>query len=360
MIDRVKYVFNVAIIAILFGAVAISRDARILGQSVVPQTQTQDKEASEEEVEQTLYDGTRVIYSDPLSKNVAGFAGRTPMVIRIKDGVVREVTALPNDETPSFFNRLSRRGLLDSWSGKSLEEALSTKVDVVSGATYSSVAVIENVNRALSYAASVSPQSRGLADLFDLKTIVGLIVILMGVTLTIMKRRHKGIEMVYMVLNVGVLGFWCSSFLSLAQVTSWMSNGFNFSLPIILLCVVVLMPIFGYKGSYCNTHCPLGSAQELLSRVGAPKLKIDSQVNRALSRVRYYIFIGLMFMMWIGVGFEIMDYELFTAFLILSAPNVILILAAAFLILSLFVKRPYCRFVCPTGAMISVMQKSRE
>lgn len=358
MIDRIKYVINVAIIALLFGAVAISRDAKILGQSVVPQPQEETQAV--ETTEETLYDGTRVIYSAPLSKDVVGFAGRTPMVIHIKDGVVKEVTALPNEETPSFFNRLSRRGLLDSWNGKSLEEALATKVDVISGATYSSTAVIENVNRALSYAASVAPQSRGVIELFDFKTIIGLLVILFGIALTLTKRRSKGVEIVYMVLNVAVLGFWCGSFLSLAQITSWMSNGFNFSLPILLLCVVVLMPIFGHKGSYCNMHCPLGSAQELLGRVGLPKLKIESNVNKILSRVRYYIFIGLIFMMWIGVGFDIMNYELFTAFLVLSAPNIILVLAAIFLLLSLFVKRPYCRFVCPTGAMITIMQKSQE
>ncbi len=362
MIDRIKYVINIVIIALLFGAVAITRDGRIFGESVdniaLYNSSTSDEETPI--VESTLMDGTRVINSTSLAKDVVGFAGLTPVSIEIKDGVITKIEAHKNEETPSYFSKVLRSGFLDNWIGKTLSEAAELEVDVVSGATYSSRALALNINRAGAYGASVEPKGDSLFKFFDFKTILGLIVIVLGVVLTFSKRKNKFVEVAYMLLNVAVLGFWCGSFLSLAQVVSWMSNGFNLSLPIALLLVVVLVPIFGRRGSYCAIHCPMGSAQELLGKIPVPQMKISPKSTKILNRIRYYIFMILMLMMWIGVGFEMMDYELFSMFMVGSASSFVLVMGAIFLILSLFIKRPYCRFVCPTGAMLTIMQKSKE
>jgi polyferredoxin len=64
-----------------------------------------------------------------------------------------------------------------------------------------------------------------------------------------------------------------------------------------------------------------------------------------------------MFVMWCGVGFAWMDNEPFAAFLFRTAPPVALTLALGFTILSMFVPRPYCRFVCPTGSLIKLAEK---
>ncbi|MFI3302689.1 MAG: FMN-binding protein [Rikenellaceae bacterium] len=358
MIDRIKYIINIVIIALMFGAVAITRDGRIFGDDVAIHSTAMEEITPE--VESSTMDGTRVINSTSLAKDVVGFAGLTPVNIYVKEGVITKVEALKNEETPSYFSKVLRSGFLDNWVGTTLSEAANLEVDVVSGATYSSRALAVNINRAVAYGASVEPKGDSLFKFFDIKTILGLVVILMGVVLTFLKRKSKALEVAYMVLNVAILGVWCGSFLSLAQVVSWMSNGFNISLPIALLLVVVLVPIFGRRGSYCAMHCPLGSAQELLGMVPTPKITIAPEINKTLSRVRYYIFMLLMFMMWLGVGLEVMNYELFSVFMVGSASTVVLVLGGVFLVLSLFVKRPYCRFVCPTGAMLTVMQKSKE
>ena len=44
-----------------------------------------------------------------------------------------------------------KKNLLDKWNGKKVKEAKSMKVDAVTGATYSSNAVIENVKLGLEY-----------------------------------------------------------------------------------------------------------------------------------------------------------------------------------------------------------------
>jgi polyferredoxin len=80
---------------------------------------------------------------------------------------------------------------------------------------------------------------------------------------------------------------------------------------------------------------------------------------KMLGKFREILWAVLMMMMLVGVGFEWMDYEIFSAFIITSASATVLVLAAIFMILSIFVPRPYCRFVCPTGTLFKIAQNSK-
>ncbi len=62
-----------------------------------------------------------------------------------------KVEALPNEETVgNLFRRLGEK-LLVKWNGMKVEKIVRSDVDGVSGATYSSKAVKENVKCAVKY-----------------------------------------------------------------------------------------------------------------------------------------------------------------------------------------------------------------
>ncbi len=361
MIDRINYIVNILIVALLFATVAIVRDGRVAGVEVSDFLTTEDHTV--EPIETTLADGTRVINSLTLGKDIIGFGGRTPVSLYVKDEVIQRVEVGQNSETPSFMNQVVQSGLVERWSGVALADAATLEVDGVSGATYTAVAIIENVKRAAQYGASVEAESGNPFSKIGFRSIVGLLVILSGVVLTLLKSRNKILITLQLLLNIVVLGFWCGSFLSLATITAWVANGVNLSLSIVsftMLCVVIIVPLLGKKRSYCHLHCPMGSAQEIIGRAPLAKIKIKPRVAKVLNNLRYYILAALLFMMWLGVGFELMDYEIFSAFIISSASTVVLIMAVLFLTLSLFITKPYCRFVCPTGALITMAQKTKE
>ena len=96
---------------------------------------------------------TLVVNTTELCKQVIGYDGPTPLVIKVVDGVVASVEALPNTESPSYFARVLKSGLLQAVVGKKVEDAAQMKLDAVSGATYSSEAVIENLRAGLAEAA---------------------------------------------------------------------------------------------------------------------------------------------------------------------------------------------------------------
>ena len=78
-------------------------------------------------------DGSMVVNTASLGKDIQGFGGTVPLEITVRDGVVENIRALDNQEIPSFFDNAAT--LLDKWKGKTVGEALAMKVDAVSGAT---------------------------------------------------------------------------------------------------------------------------------------------------------------------------------------------------------------------------------
>jgi len=96
---------------------------------------------------------TLVVNTTDLCKNVIGYEGPTPLKITIVKGVVSKVEALPNTETPRFFDLVLESGLLKSVVGKTPAEAAKMPLDAVTGATYSSEAVIQNLRAGLQEAA---------------------------------------------------------------------------------------------------------------------------------------------------------------------------------------------------------------
>lgn len=354
--ELLKRGLTLATCFLMIAAAAIVRDGRILGHDLTsaPQAETPTPAASTETM-RTEADGTLVVNTTSLSSDVMGYAGPVPLEIRIREGVVQSVTALDNDETPGFMNRAT--ALLDRWNGLSLEEASALQVDAVSGATFTSRAIVQNMQAGLLYASQQLPAGQKpwwkQADLSP-STLAGLAVALMAALLPLWV-KNRTYRLVQQVLNVAVLGFWCGAALSYASLLAFMSNGMNLLvmlLPAVLLTTAFVYPLFGKKSYYCNHLCPYGSAQELAARVPVGfRLKMSPQTVKRLDTFRQALWAALMFFLWTGLWASWVDYEPFSAFIVQSASWFVIALAVVFLALSLVTPRPYCRFVCPLGSL---------
>ena len=98
----------------------------------------------------TKENGVYIVNTTKLSADVIGYNGPTPLKIYIKADKIDKIEALPNDETPRFFEMV-KTGLLNKWNGMTVKQAASANVDAVTGATYSSNAVKENVRLGVNY-----------------------------------------------------------------------------------------------------------------------------------------------------------------------------------------------------------------
>lgn len=94
--------------------------------------------------------GVYVVNTTTLAADVEGYVGATPLKIYIKKNKVLRIEALKNEETPKYFLKVKKH-LLPQWNDMTVKKALKADVDGVTGATYSSDAVKENVKRGLQY-----------------------------------------------------------------------------------------------------------------------------------------------------------------------------------------------------------------
>ena len=349
-LQQIIYLF--ACILVLAVA-AVQRDGKLLGNHVL----SKDKQETKNKIDtlRTLDDGTVVLNTTFLAKDVKGFAGAVPLEIYLKKGKVQQVKALHNSETPEFMQEASE--LLDRWNGKTTEQALAMKVDGVSGATFSSRGIIGNMKAGLVYA-SKKAQQPSIFEKMDLraKSLIGLLVVLMAaiIPLFVKKKRYRIFQLS---LNVVVLGLWGGTFISWSVIVGFMSGGINFWIsfvPIVMLITAFIYPLFGKKNYYCSNVCPYGAAQELVGMTNHHKWKMSKRLVQDLEHFRKILFWVLMILMLAGVWSKWMDYELFVAFIFQSTSWVVILIAILFLVLAIFIPRPYCRFVCPMGSLFKL------
>ena len=98
----------------------------------------------------TKEEGMYVVNTTTIGKKVEGYNGPTPLKIYIKKNKVVKDETLKNAETPKYYAKV-KKALLEKWNGLKVKEAAQLKVDAVTGATYSSEAVIKNVRLGLDY-----------------------------------------------------------------------------------------------------------------------------------------------------------------------------------------------------------------
>ena len=98
----------------------------------------------------TKEDGVYVINTTEIGKDIEGYQATTPLKVYIKKDKVEKIEFLKSQETPKYYAKV-KKALLYTWDGKKVKDAKALKVDAVTGATFSSDAVIENVRLALDY-----------------------------------------------------------------------------------------------------------------------------------------------------------------------------------------------------------------
>ena len=380
---------SLVVVVLILAAAAILRDGRILGHDL---REAHEAKALKNDTLEVTPDGAFVVNTKPLAKDVQGYGGPVPLKIHIKDGRVAAVEAEPNAESPDFFNRAKE--LLNHWQNKSVDEALAEEVDAVSGATFSSKAIIANMQRGLAYAkqhgqwgedgsvgalgtsaspieggsvgalgTSASPIEGGSVGALETSAppIVALIVVLLGAVVPLFYNNRR-LHLVQLAVNVVVLGLWTGTFVSYTLFLRIFAGGVSLSTigalaaPLLMLIVALIYPLAGRSGHYCANICPFGSAQELAGKLSRRKLRITPRLLKLLSVLRNLLWGVLMALLLTGTCTAWIDYELFTAFLYSSASVWVTVLAALFLVLSVWVPRPYCRFVCPTGALVKSVE----
>ena len=369
----IQKLMSLFFIVCMLSIAAMNRDNKLFGYDFGETDKQSAAVAVNNDTLSVQPDGSFIVNTKPLAKDVQGYGGPVPLRIHVsKDGVVAAIEAEPNAETPDFFNQA--KSLLTRWQGKTVDGAMAEtdKVDAVSGATFSSNAIIANMQRGLAYANRHTAQSKAADDASEailegsgsssasgwtVGGIAALIVVLLGAIVPLFYKSRRW-HTVQLVLNVVVLGLCTGTFVSFTLLMRLFSGGLSLAAlatlaaPLLMVVVALFYPLAGKPGHYCAHVCPFGSAQELAGKLTRRKLRVPVRLNKALNMFRTVLWAVLMVLLLTGTWAAWIDYELFTAFLYSSASGWVVVLAVLFLVLSVWVPRPYCRYVCPTGTLL--------
>jgi polyferredoxin len=143
------------------------------------------------------------------------------------------------------------------------------------------------------------------------------------------------------------------------------SNLFTLNLPaaafgiafLVAVVVPILVIIFG--NIYCGYLCPFGSLQELLSTLTPGKLKthLSADTARKLSFVKYLLLFVFIIAFFVSRNQSTLSADPLVSIFSRSIAAFVIAITAVALVGSLFYTRLFCRFLCPTGSFLSLLNR---
>ncbi|MEX1275500.1 MAG: FMN-binding protein [Bacteroidota bacterium] len=296
-----------------------------------------------------------------------GYAGPVQVMLGIDPaGKVTGIDVLSHTETPSFYEKVANTDFFEQFVGKQSNApfVLGNDLDGVTRATFTSRAISDAVREAGSLLAeektSLTVVREPQSIKFGLPEIVLILLYAVGFVAHRGGFRYKTIvRWAMMLTGMIVLGFTFNLPFTIAHFNSlligfwpdWHTDLYWFLLVGGILFVVTV----DNKNPYCQWFCPFGAAQECLGAIGGAKLYHPGKYRYLLKNVQRFlawsaIILGVLFR---NPGFS--SYEIFGALFSFNAATLQWVVLIVILLLSLFVKRPWCEFLCPIDPIIDLI-----
>lgn len=190
--------------------------------------------------------------------------------------------------------------------------------------------------------------------LWDVLDVTMLVALLVAATWAVVKRRKPMIWIsIVSVLYFGFLREGCvCSVGSIQNVALALVDG-SYNMPWSVLAFFLLPIIFAllFGRVFCAGVCPMGALQEL---VNVKSGRISRPVAMVLGLLPWLYLIMTLLYALTRSRFLICQFDPFIGIFRLGGDVELLIFGVVLLIISVFTGRPFCRFLCPYGALLSI------
>ena len=312
-----------------------------------------------------------ILRTSPASDNIVGYQGpteayvgfdNTGRVIGVSLGASFDnepyVTYVRDDDYfLALFNDLDIEKLADL----DLQQA---GVEGVSGATMTSMALAEALVRAAQHeqaaqlaAAAEQRRSRWNIGAHDCGT-AAVIVAGLVIGLTRLRARHT-VRIALQLVLIAYLGLTAGNLLSMAMFVGWAQHGIAWRTApglVLLAAAALLIPITTRRNIYCSHLCPHGAAQDLLKRRLSRQWQLPKCAARALILLPALLLVWCVAVGMLSLPVSLVDIEPFDAWVFRVAGWATITIAVVGLVASLFIPMAYCRYGCPTGALLKFLR----
>ena len=187
-----------------------------------------------------------------------------------------------------------------------------------------------------------------------------LLVLLMGfVAWAVIKKRTRMPIIVVSVISVAYFGFYrhgCVCSIGSIQNVSLALVDNSYAMPLSVLLVFLLPIIFTllFGRVFCAGVCPFGALQEL---VNIKNYKLSKALTTVLGIIPWIYLIFAVLYAVTRTSFLICRFDPFIGIFRLGGDIGFITFGVALLIASVFTGRPFCRFLCPYGALLSLFSR---
>lgn len=191
-------------------------------------------------------------------------------------------------------------------------------------------------------------------ELIDMAVLLGTLSL--ASWLALKKRSRRGIFYLT-IFSLVYFGFWRKGCVcpigAIQNVTlALFDSGYVIPVSAIFFFALPLVFTLFFGRTFCAAVCPLGAIQDL---VLIHPLRLPDWLEHPLGLLGYVYLGAAVLFAATGSAFIICQYDPFVSFFRLSGSLEILILGVCFLLIGLFIGRPYCRFFCPYGAILRIL-----
>ncbi len=200
---------------------------------------------------------------------------------------------------------------------------------------------------------TTTPEPRSL-DMEYMDVGILTLVILLGAWFVLKKRSRKGLLWLS-VFTVFYFGFYrngciCSVGSIQNLALSLFNEGYSISYTVLAFFLIPLIASLLWGRIFCASACPLGAIQDLLI---VKPISLPVWLRKTLGLIPYiYLGFAVLFAAT-GTDFIICRYDPFVGIFRMGASFHMLVIGISFLLIGMFVARPYCRFFCAYGVLLN-------
>lgn len=187
---------------------------------------------------------------------------------------------------------------------------------------------------------------------------VFIVLLVLATYFAVFKRSRRALFIISIIslLWLGFVRDGCICPIGAIQNVTLAACTSSYAIPVTVAAFFALPLIFTlfFGRTFCAAVCPLGAMQEL---VALKPVRVPAWLENTLGLLAY-VYLGLAVLFSVtGTAFLICRYDPFVGFFRMNAGANMLALGACFLIVGIFVGRPYCRYLCPYGAILRLVSR---
>ncbi len=308
-----------------------------------------------------------VVRTQPKCEDIIGYAGVTDALVLLdRDWKIVGLKIHASEDTADYVKNIAvDRRFLKKWNGLTWNAAadLDLKqagIEGVSGATMTSMAIARSVKARLKMSRDelvARPVLRfGWRD-WGMFTVVAMATV-MAFGRSDWRHRWKR---PYQVALIVYVGFIAGDLLAMKLLAGWTRGGVPWTTApglVLLTVAAFLIPATMRKPIYCHQICPHGAAQELIGHFRPKRWQwvLPAGVVRGLEFLPGALLLLVLVTALLALPLDLAGLEPFAAYVVRSAGWATLVVAGVGLVASAFVPQAYCRFGCPTGALLNFVR----